>query len=290
MASNLSGVTVSIFTRSVRSPNFRRCLSSLPSGVHTIVIEGIIDLVPDNTTIETRGSRIIVDGQSVGYVKSRAFNFSRNVNLVARLAETTWVLLLNDDCFLAPFAVEEMLLTADMTGASAVSANISSLGGRLVTPKIFPGVSKLMEVHNRQPFQYVKLVFGTCLLVRKSTLRETPWDEHFPLTEGDTDFSLRLRGSGLVQARALRAKGIHLGSKSSESPSLQSWRVRGILYFWQKHPECRPSQLVLRLFYLIRVLTFPAVRVLIMYAPHLAGVLVSARSRVVSKRVWYGNE
>ena len=302
----ISNMTIVIFTKSRQSQVFRRCVASLSlksfdqrlghrfhdgtklevtSGgnnviptqpqLHSIVIEGI-GLWPNDSDL-IRGSRIYLDGYPFCYNRSKFFNYSRNVNISARLAETDWLLLLNDDCFLESGAVEEAFSVSQESGASVVGGRIMSPDGR---PEKASALTNPMSgwVKPEGRFQRVNYSYGPFMLVRKDVLISIPWDENLSLTEGDLDFSMRLHDAGFVQVVANQCRGIHRGGESSKSIRDQIQDIRCRFYFRRKHPEAGLALWEI-LFLLLR-------RMVGLHVPPLAGLL--ARFSVFRNRARSG--
>lgn len=234
----LNKVTVSIFTKDRASNgNYQRCISSLRKGIKTMTFEG---------------SRILFSYRSGYEAWYKEFNFARNCNKSAELAETEWILLLNDDCFLFEGCIQEMLRIAEKTDASIVGAKLFFPNGRVQHRGIghFPrkngrgitGPTTLLSIHHivsdsEEEYSIPPIgVTAACMLVKTKLLRKVPFDQSFKLSWEDTDFCLRAKNAGAKIVVANRACGIHVeGASSSRHQGFK--KRRSVILFYKRYPQ-----------------------------------------------------
>ncbi|WP_300528123.1 glycosyltransferase [Maricaulis sp.] len=141
-----------------------------------------------------------------------AFNFSRLVNLGAARAETSKLLILNNDVHsAAPGWLAELAGWAGFDWAGCVGARLDYPDGRLQHGGVLLGLDAGAGHFMRGaadgaagPFGHLQLVRGVsavtaaCLMIRKQVFDEVGgFDEHdFPVTFSDVDFCLRVRAAG----------------------------------------------------------------------------------------------
>lgn len=147
------------------------------------------------------------------------------------------VLLLNDDAFVTPGAVEDMAAVlraahdigvvgpqiVDETGGSVeCTFRFPSIRSELAYQLLLPyGVLRWLRAHwafapPSDDIQVVDWVLGAALIVRRAAFNAVGgFDEAFFLYSEETDFAFRLRRFGWRTAFAPRAKVIHLGESSA---------------------------------------------------------------------------
>ena len=188
--------------------------------------------------------------------------FAKAVNAVAVRATDDWILILNPDCMLEPFALEHMLaaLGSDSDAALAGPAVHDGSGNiqratarRFPTPwksimtasglwrlgKWFPAfhgvevnVSKLST-----SAEVVEVVSGACMLVKRSALEAIGYmDEGYCMHCEDLDLMYRLGEKGWHCLYVPQASCVHLQGKSSSSrPTWVHYQKhRGMVRFFKK--------------------------------------------------------
>lgn len=141
-----------------------------------------------------------------------AFNFSRLINLGAARAETSKLLILNNDVHsAAPGWVGELAGWAGFDWAGCIGARLDYPDGRLQHGGVLLGLEAGAGHFMRGaadgaagPFGHLQLVRGVsavtaaCLMIRKQVFDEVGgFDERdFPVTFSDVDFCLRVRAAG----------------------------------------------------------------------------------------------
>ena len=193
-----------------------RCLEALLPQVQEIIVTA-----EGNSTIPTGA----LDNSKIRYVRKLAKNigYGRNCNFGARHSHGKYLLLINDDVFLDPGAVERM--RAEMTsGVAAVSHFLRYPGGDIYyAGKIrSPGVRGWGHVDHRKYFATIKEPFeaenmcGASVLVRREAFYGVNcFDEDFHIYAEDDDFMLRLRRAGWKLRYTPHATGVHMEGQST---------------------------------------------------------------------------
>lgn len=157
----------------------------------------------------------------VRYVSSpkASLGYGKNVNFGARHTRCRWLLLLNDDCFLAPGAVGKLLAVAK------ADPRIGLVGHLLYYPdgRICHGgkirsrghrgwalIDNRKHVHTIREPRRLENVTGTSVLVRRDAFYEVNgFDEDYHLYNEDDDFHLKLQQAGWHIWYTPHATGIH---------------------------------------------------------------------------------
>ena len=279
MADKLEDVTISIFTRGLNLPHTRKCLECIPDNVRTLVFVGdqLFTVRKENGVLD------IEEKKSIPELAGKGFNFSRDCNITAKYSDTSWTLLLNDDCFLEPDAIRKMLQRAIDTGAKII-------GGFLFYPDGKPQSLGLFIIElDLGPFRAKevlrsdvgKIVPGALLLVDTSILRSVKFDEYLDFGYDDADFCYRARNKGIGIAFAEDAKATHVVNASVDSTRVRLKRTISMLKFYKRHPEFINGSILLVSFYLLYTATFEIRITLSRYAPGLFGRLKVARNRAL---------
>ncbi|MHB1909706.1 MAG: glycosyltransferase family 2 protein, partial [Nitrososphaerales archaeon] len=228
----LEQVTVVIFTKSVSSKNYQKCISCLPEGVKIFTIQGAMIFHDKTTLVHPR-------------LYAKKFNFARNCNISAEMIQTEWMLLLNDDCFLHKGCLEEMLeveieTKADIIGASLFNSQglLQSRGFKFSPNKIAASYFEDNSISENR-YDETEGATAACLLVRTRVIRKIHWDEKYPLSCEDVDFCIRAKQGGYKIVVANNAIATHLVGSSSQGT--QRKKISSTLYLWNKFPHLRPQ-------------------------------------------------
>jgi N-acetylglucosaminyl-diphospho-decaprenol L-rhamnosyltransferase len=176
---------------------------------------------------------VILNDRHLGY----GANLNRGVRALADAITT--VLLINDDAFVSPTALQLMSAclksevrcalvggrTSDASGRQAPSGfRFPSVGSEIAAVTLLPDPFRTI-VANAVMFdepldgaRHVDWVLGAAMLVRRCAFEEIGgFDERFFLYSEETDFAKRLRLAGWRCAMEPRASVIHLGESSTQS-------------------------------------------------------------------------
>lgn len=194
-----------------------RALPPLAAAPHIVVVDnGSRDGTTEMVKRLLPQARLVEAGANLG--------FGRANNLGLEQVRTSYALLLNPDCLLAPGALEELLAAAERYPDAAI-----------VGPKLFdaPGVPSLSfrrAFYERQPKGVTEadgdlcadFLTGTAMLLNMATMRRIGFfDPWFFLYFEDDDLCLRVRRAGSSLVLAAQAVGEHLVQQSSP-PSLRN--------------------------------------------------------------------
>lgn len=162
----------------------------------------------------------------IRYVRSpqAGIGYGRNVNFGARHSNGKYLLLLNDDVFLDPGAVDA--LKREMVGSVGMVAHLLMYpegviyhAGKARTPgergwghidyrKHVPSITQPTEMEN---------VCGASVLVRREAFYQIDgFDEEFFIYAEDDDFALRMRRAGWRIMYTPHARGIHMEHQSTD--------------------------------------------------------------------------
>jgi ADP-heptose:LPS heptosyltransferase len=152
--------------------------------------------------------------------------YGKTCNRGARASTGEWLLFLNDDCYLAPDAVEKMLEAAtDDTGVVGCLLRYSDgriwHGGMVRIPgqfghidhgKTTPSINRVVEME--------AVTFAAALVRRKAFYEVGGFDERYDCYCEDTDLCLRIRERGWKVKYTPFAEGVHDESQTT-SPMKQ---------------------------------------------------------------------
>lgn len=168
----------------------------------------IIPTLPANTDLVaacTRSLHSAVFGvQTIVKGASTAATFAENCNQAAALAETPYLLFLNDDTEVTPGFLEPLVAVLDAhPNVAAVGSKLLYPDGRIQHAGVFltydpwSGIIAGNHHHDDQPAGLVPAVTAACLLIRRSVYQELGgFDEAFRNGGEDTDLCLRLYEAG----------------------------------------------------------------------------------------------
>lgn len=194
-----------------------RCLTQILPQVSEVIVTRAQDgIVPRGTVEHPKIRHVTAPGTKIG--------FGRNVNYGCRWTNGRYILILNDDCFLEPDAVQRML-DEMKPGVGMVSHLLHYPDGRIYHAGVFrkPGdkdwhhIDHLRYIPTFQEPVELENVCGTSILVRREMhFAIGGFDEDFFLYSEDGDYAMRCRQHGWKVMFTPHAKGIHLSHQSSE--------------------------------------------------------------------------
>lgn len=193
-----------------------RCISQVIEQVQEVIVSCQADSVVPCGAMEN---------SKIRYVRHRLpeLGYGRNTNFGTRNSVGKWLLLLNDDVFLEPDAVERMM-SEMKPGVGAVSqflrypeGTIYHAGktrttgergwGHLDHRKYEPSIKEPREMENMN--------LASCLVRREAFYQIGGFDETFRLYAEDDDFCLSMRKAGWRLVYTPHAKGIHMEHQST---------------------------------------------------------------------------
>ncbi len=200
-----------------------RCISAVINQVDEVVL-----------TKEAAGvfPREAMRHPKVKYVSAPSSNlgYGKNANFGVRQTNGNWVLLLNDDCFLEPDAVQHLLAIGQRHESIAMVGHLLRYpdgrichGGKIRTPgmrgwhlmdnrKITPTLHEPQQMEN---------ISGTSVLVRRTAFYDVNgFDEDFTCYAEDDDFALRLRQAGHQIWYTPYALAIHMEAQTTAATGL----------------------------------------------------------------------
>jgi GT2 family glycosyltransferase len=158
--------------------------------------------------------------------------YGKNANFGVRHTNGNWLLLLNDDCFLEPGAIERLLEIGRRDERIAMVGHLLRYpdgricsGGKVRTPGMRGWHLLDNRKHNptvHEPRQ-MENITGTSVLVRRSAFYDVNgYDEDFTCYAEDDDFALRLRQAGHQIWYTPHASAIHMEAQTTAA----SGRIR----------------------------------------------------------------
>jgi GT2 family glycosyltransferase len=253
------------------------------------------------------------DKQIIGKLKdvradwNKSFNFSAACNFMGKNVNTGWILLLNDDCFVQPNCLGEMLKATNVKNAAIVGAKLIYPSGAIQDRGLFInfwsaypsriswGTKKLWSlipwIHNdtrdsTESYSEPSLgVSGACLLVKTEILKRIRFDERFPMSYEDADFCWRAKKNGVRVIVANKAVATHLLNQSSRPLKWRVNKMKSLLYFFRKYPEfVKGSHWNLIFHVMIYPETLSLRQKLSKYAPKLFQLLGNARNTLFKEK------
>lgn len=193
-----------------------RCLDCVLPQVHEVVV------CSDQMGIVPVGAR---QDPKIRYVKHRLrdIGYGRKQNFCARNSIGKYLLLMNDDLFLDPSAVQHMR-DAFKPGVGIVSNLLRFPDGRIYhAGKIrskgqrgWSHIDWLQRDHTFKDITEIENCCGCCVMVdRKAHFDIGGFDEDFYLYADDDDYSLRMRLAGYKILFTPHSTGIHLEHHST---------------------------------------------------------------------------
>jgi GT2 family glycosyltransferase len=193
-----------------------RCLAHVLPQVDEIVVTRAQDgILPDGATRHPKILYVQAPGTRIGY--------GRNLNYGARWSNGKYLLLLNDDVFLEPGAVE-LMLKEMRPAVGLVSHLLRYPDGKIYHAGVFrqPGQRDWGHIDHgawhptfKEPVE-LENVCGTSVLVRREThFKIGGFDEDFFLYSEDNDYAMRVRLHGWKIMFTPHARGTHVGHLST---------------------------------------------------------------------------
>jgi GT2 family glycosyltransferase len=145
----------------------------------------------------------------VNHVSSNEFGFSNGVNRMVRGAKGQNVILVNDDCILAPGWAEKLLDAAREQDVGIVGGLPEGASGDFVS-------------------------FGLVLIKAEVFKRIGGLDERYRLGQEDKEFCMRAVGAGF-RIRHMDVGAVHLKNTSSRTLKATSLHVRSTITFGVDH-------------------------------------------------------
>lgn len=213
-----------------------RCLNCiLPQVDEIIVTAETQDKVPKGIPNDPK-IRVVVKGwKGIGY--------GRNANYGVRHATGKWLLLLNDDVFLQPDAVSQMMKC--VRSDTGMVTHLLRYESGAIYPTAMgrsPGDADWHHIDNGKSVTSLKECIelenccGASTLVRRQAFyAASGFDESFFLYCEDNDFALKMRREGWKIMYSPSALGVHIGHLSSQKiGALGSLCAPSIKLFHQK--------------------------------------------------------
>ena len=204
---------------------------------------------------ETSALQIIRNNQNLGFAKACNIGFA-HVN-------TEYVLFLNPDCELAPFAVKSMYEVlerdpeAGMAGGLLLNQDGSEQrGGRRAIPTPLLAMNRAFGLHylsriwpelftdfnlDKQPVPKspiaVEAISGACMLIKSKVMKQVGlWDEEYFLHCEDLDLCMRFKLSKWKVLFVPAAHIVHMkGVSSRKIPVFVEWhKHKGMVRFYNK--------------------------------------------------------
>jgi N-acetylglucosaminyl-diphospho-decaprenol L-rhamnosyltransferase len=211
------------------------------------------------------GSREWLRAQLIDSDKANLIDAEENLgfgggnNLGVRAASAEYVFLLNSDATLEPGGLAPLVRALENPSVGVVAPAVVLANGyqfQLDAQGIFPTPGAIlsrraaMQVDSLEP----DWVTGAAMMMRRTEFLDLGgFDEELFMYLEDVDLCKRYRDRGLVVARELSSKVIHLGGGSKESSKAQKEQfARSTDYYLKKHgfgPASRTAVKVLRAAY-----------------------------------------
>ena len=172
----------------------------------------------------------------LGTPENPGFGAGSNRGIAQALADgADHVLLLNDDVYLRPGAVERLVAAAGAAGAAspwlAGEGDGAFRGGAIDWARGYAG-------HREGADDYL---IGGCLCVSRTAWERTgPFDESFFLYCEDVDWCLRARAAGVPLAVVPEELADHVGGASTGGEAWAYWWSRSRIALLRKHGRGHP--------------------------------------------------
>ena len=155
-----------------------------------------------------------------------------------------YMLVLNQDMYLEPAAVEEMAVFMDSHPDCGIGAPLQ-LHGQNPDYVIFAGGCEAFPMGKHQhgqlrEFTQDKQILwanGACMILRKEMIQEIGLlDENYIFIGSDSDYSFTARSRGWQVWRIARARGIHEHGASGKlgDPNIELLKIKDMIYFTRK--------------------------------------------------------
>lgn len=161
--------------------------------------------------------------------------YGRNANFGARNSTGKYLLLMNDDVFLDPGAVERMLVEIKKPGVGMVANLLRYPEGTIyhAGKRRSPGVRgwghidyRQVDCTTKEPTEMENVCMACCLVRREVFYQIKGFDEDFFIYAEDDDFCLRLRRAGWKIVFTPHSTGIHMEHQSTQKLDSISELVR----------------------------------------------------------------
>ena len=254
-AEGVSVVMVSYRTGPVLFESIEAVLAEDQQGVDEVILvnngnpDAVVAVLTRMSAAESR-LKIVSGHGNVG--------FARGCNIGASESESRYLLLLNPDCRLAPFAVPELLTEASKFGDDwLLGCRLTDAAGReqratrraLLTP--CTALAEALRLDRFASFRPLNLhreplpdrttrvpaISGALMMLPTSTYRSVGgMDEGYFLHVDDLDFCLRLHRAGIPIYFAPHVTAVHHGGTSGTNPVWVEWcKTRGFLRYFRTH-------------------------------------------------------
>lgn len=225
------------------------CIFRPPASRLNRCITHVIDQV-DEVVVSVDGEGIIPDGAirnpKIKYVRNRfgrRLGYAKNMNHCVRHTSGRWVLLLNDDVFLAADAVEKMReVASDDVGLvgqllrypdgtiqhGGTYRNPGDIGfGHLDHKVVNPRITEPVEMEN--------ITLASALVLRKAFYQIHGFDELYDCYCEDNDLCMKIRQAGWRIIYQPQATGIHEESQTTRLlPDIRKTMERSCRIFGEK--------------------------------------------------------
>lgn len=185
--------------------------------------------------------------------------YTRSANLIFRAAETSWIVLLNSDTIVPPNALRKLAEAGEQYPRLAIVGPLSNAASWQTVPRLTgpegtflvnslpKGVTpddmdKICEGAALPVVQFVPLVNGFCMAIRKAALQEIGIfdEERFPIGYGEEDdLCLRAADVGYTCGIATNVFVLHTKSASFTSERRKWLVAAGSQALREKHSEER---------------------------------------------------
>ena len=239
---DVSTVDVFVPARNVHCKTLQ-CLKSLSSAMYT----GFSTYVIDNNSTPSMEETILESGLSnVTHIRNpRNMSFSKCNNQAASISSGTYILLLNNDCYIRPECISRM------RGAFEVDSKIAIVGARLIYPDEKIQHAGVIFHEGRMPYHYARgakadnadanlrgeypAVTGACMMIRRDVWNLVGQldEDYTPGGFEDIDLCCKVRDKGYAVWYEPAAVAIHEESASYFStPELKRVRQEADLVNW----------------------------------------------------------
>ena len=173
----------------------------------------------------------------------KQFGYGRNANFGARHSNGKWILLVNDDCFLNPGAVQAM---RDVAGDSVglVAQLLRYPDGRIQHGGTYRNTGDigfghidlgLMEPRIKEPVEMENVTLASALVRRTAYYQIRGFDERYLFYCEDNDFCMKMRKAGWKIMYQPKATGIHQEHQSTQHlPNIHSIMMASQKLFGEK--------------------------------------------------------
>jgi len=211
-------VSVVIVIHKPTAERLNRCLSHVLHQVQEVVI------CHDSASFVPRG---VTDSPKIRFVKANGHDlgYGKKANVGARHTNGKYILMLNDDCFLAPNAVEKLLETIRIDESIGMVGHLLRYpNGEIQHAGMFratDGVGfghldlKAREGRIKEPTEVEAVTGASILLRRKAYFDINGHDEDYWLYAEDTDACMAMRQNGWKIYYTPHAEAIHEEHASS---------------------------------------------------------------------------